>query len=214
MFKSQKQSLHSLGFYKTYFRWNSRRKNLRLLKRWLSQGCKYPPPHIIKQSYLKNLAKEHSLSCLIETGTYQGDMVFALEPYFSQIDSIEIDQSLFENAKKRFRSTLNVNIHLGDSSYLLKEILQRTKSPSLIWLDGHYSGEGTGIGEQASPILNEINDIAKYSSVDCVVAIDDLNYFHGTQGYPEKKQLILKCRELGLKPIDDSLNILSLKLEK
>ena len=113
-------------------------------------------------------------------------MVFALEPYFNQIDSIEIDQILFENAKKRFNSTVNAHIHLGDSTYLLKEILKKTKSPSLIWLDGHYSGEGTGIGDQASPIMNEINDIADYSSVDCVVAIDDINYFNGTQGYLKK----------------------------
>lgn len=62
-------------------------------------GKPIPPPHLIKQETVKEYAHKFSIDILIETGTYLGDMVFAMKDVFSQIYSIELDSDLCMKAK-------------------------------------------------------------------------------------------------------------------
>lgn len=68
-----------------------------------------------------------------------GDTVEDCMKIFDRIFSIELDQILFENAVKKFKSIPHITIVQGDSGKIIKEILDDVNQPCLFWLDGHYS---------------------------------------------------------------------------
>jgi hypothetical protein len=66
----------------------------------------------------------------------------------------------------------------------LEEAIESVGGNILYWLDGHYSGEGTAIGESVSPIHRELGIIReRYRKGDCIL-IDDARMFTGDDGYP------------------------------
>jgi hypothetical protein len=150
---------------------------------WLVTGKPVPPPHFVKQLAIRRYGKIYSLSTLIETGTFQGDMVVAQRSHFKRIISIELSRDHFERAKGRFKNDPNIEILPGDSGVLLKEIVPTLSQPSLFWLDGHYSGGNTAKGGSATPILKELETIFA-SKVNHVVLIDDARLFSGSDDYP------------------------------
>src|ERR1051325_2291173 len=70
--------------------------------RWYRAGRPSPPPPLVKQAIVKDYARRFALRTLIETGTYRGDMVNACRETFETIVSIELDDVLFEEARRRF----------------------------------------------------------------------------------------------------------------
>ena len=54
----------------------------------------------------------------------------------------------------------------------------------LFWLDGHYSGEGTGGCDEVCPIIAELRLIAQSKRKDHCILIDDARLFIGEDGYP------------------------------
>ena len=204
------KSLNQFIYNSLFFR-NLKRKNLRMraykkLQAWAIEGFSLPPPHIVKQLYLLSLAKRHKLCTLIETGTYLGDMIFALEPYFSDISSIEIDKTLYSIAKTRSKNSKNITLHLGDSGCVLQKVITDIQKPSLIWLDGHYSGPGTGMANLSTPIIDELNAIRDFCRKKCLVVIDDLHCFNGTGGYPSSEELTNIAQEYGFSILEKRLN--------
>ena len=59
-----------------------------------------------------------------ETGTFMGDMIYAVERQFSEIHSIELGGELFEAARRRFAGLAHVHLHHGDSTTVLPELLK------------------------------------------------------------------------------------------
>jgi len=51
----------------------------------------------------------------VETGTFRGDMMQALSPYFKSLYSIELAKTLYEKAVERFREQPHITILFGDS---------------------------------------------------------------------------------------------------
>lgn len=143
-----------------------------------------PPPSIIKQRIVTAFGMLYGLRVLVETGTYQGDMVEAQRPYFREIYSIELSRELHDAAKKRFDQP---HIHLlqGDSGEMLGNI--HLSEPTLFWLDGHYSGGITALGDKECPIFEELAHI-KNSDLKHVVLIDDARLFTGG-AYPTVPEL-------------------------
>src|SRR5208282_502342 len=79
--------------------------------------------------------------------------------------------------KSKFQSVANVQLYLGDSGEVLREILSRLpKTPTLFWLDAHSSGGDTvGVG---TPLEKEL--LAIFENVENgAVLIDDLQEFWG-----------------------------------
>lgn len=156
----------------------------RRYRQWIKRGKPMPPPHKVKQQVLQNLGKTYSLTTLVETGTLVGDMIYAMRNNFSFIYSIEVYRPLFERAVKRFRRLEKVAILNGDSGVVLAELVNRLNQPTLFWLDGHYSGEGTGKGEGDTPIYKELEAIFGLK-IRFVVAIDDARLFGTDPAYPD-----------------------------
>jgi hypothetical protein len=143
-----------------------------------------PPPHYAKQRIVLEYAKQYDCETLIETGTYLGFMVEAMQKHFRKIVSIELDPILCQNAVRKFRKCQHVSIHQGDSAKLLPQVLNSIGvSSCLFWLDGHYSGGSTAKAEGETPILAELQAIFRYAKCS-VILIDDARCFTGDHDYP------------------------------
>ena len=167
------------------------RKQKAVLTKWESDPArKGPLPHILKQFTVKDYAYKYNCGILVETGTFEGDMVKACLPSFSKVYSIELDKSLFEKAVARFKNSTNVKILNGDSGQKLPEILAEVTTPCVFWLDGHYSAGITAKGNLETPIALEIESIFNHRVADHVILIDDARCFDGTHDYPQLNKFI------------------------
>lgn len=112
----------------------------------------------------------------IETGSLFGDGIdLALVSGFSKVVSIEIDEKLYLNCVEKFKQDQRVELIFGDSSVELKKYLDKNPSISFTyWLDGHYSGGITGIGNKEYPIIEELDAILKRNILNEIIYIDDL----------------------------------------
>lgn len=75
----------------------------KLHSKWVSSGGQPPVSHFSKQKLLIEYAKRFNLSTLVETGTYLGDMLYALENNFKNFYSIELSKFYYKKALNRFK---------------------------------------------------------------------------------------------------------------
>lgn len=166
---------------------------------WKRKGCPAPPPHCIKQRNLRRYARRHGLRVLVETGTYMGDMVAAMKPYFDTIYSIELGKELFDRACERFSQDAHVELIHGDSGDKLREIMERLERPAIFWLDGHYSAGITAKGKSETPILEELSQIFAVHDLGHVIVVDDARLFGTDPSYPTVEELREFIRSKGRK---------------
>lgn len=159
------------------------------LRRWKNRGKPLPAPHLVKQRTVQRYGKAFHLRTLIETGTYTGAMVFAMQDEFDRIYTIELDEGLGEAAQRGFAKFDHIEAIQGDSGDVLPQIMKRITEPCLFWLDGHYSGEGTARGGSDTPILRELESIFKHPIDGHVILIDDAHCFIGENDYPTIEEL-------------------------
>ena len=167
---------------------NSVKKREKIFKRWIHQGKPVPPPHVVKQKVVEEYKKKFEIDTLIETGTFLGDMVYSQKNNFRKIISIELDDTFFKDASNKFKKYKHIEIIKGDSSKILKGLINNIEKRCLFWLDGHYSAGFTAKGELETPILAELETIMQ-NNVDHIILIDDARCFTGTNDYPTKEYL-------------------------
>jgi hypothetical protein len=161
------------------------RKDKKLYNIWLQSGKSAPPPHLVKQMVIKEYFEKFKTPIFIETGTYLGDMVYAVKDIFDCIYSVELDVDLWRNACARFTKAKNIIIVHGDSGEMLGRILDSIAKPCLFWLDGHYSAGVTAKGELMTPIQKELTCIFSHPlSKHHIILIDDARLFTGENDYP------------------------------
>ena len=149
-----------------------------------------PMTNAQKHEVMRSYAHRHPKAAFVESGTLRGDTVAAMRPHFDQLISIELFDELFFAAKKRFEADDGIAIIKGDSGKLLPEILRDISIPTVYWLDGHFSGEGTALASDTQcPILAELEAIAEHGNRDDVILIDDARLFGWRLGYPKKSTL-------------------------
>jgi len=165
------------------------RRDLEARRTWEKQGRPSPPPHIVKEELIKNFAQTFNTPILIETGTYLGDMVYAMKKSFSRIISFELDHNLAAQAQQRFANDNHIQIIQGDSGKLLGDYISTIDEPCLFWLDGHYSGGITAKGTLETPIKNELTAILSHPVDGHVILIDDARCFTGENDYPTLDEL-------------------------
>ncbi|TMD10620.1 MAG: hypothetical protein E6J02_00480 [Chloroflexi bacterium] len=157
---------------------------------WYLTGRRSVPPHMFKQKVLRSYARRYRLKTLVETGTYVGDMVWALRRDFATIHSIELSEELYEKARARFSGFEHIHLHHGDSREVLGQVISTLAGPALFWLDGHYSGERTARGPVVTPVMSELAHVFGSDRAHAHVAlIDDAWEFTGARGYPAQEEL-------------------------
>lgn len=157
-------------------------RDTQIVYSWRRAGCPIPPPHAYKQRVVKQFAARFGTATLVETGTFQGEMVTAVAKYFSQVHTIELGTQLAALASAKFRSDPRVHVYNGDSREILRRILPGIEEPTLFWLDAHYSGGITGRAEVDSPVSEELEIILAVQERP-VILIDDARVFDGSNGY-------------------------------
>lgn len=123
----------------------------------------------------KNLFQKYLNPVFIETGSLVGDGIQnALDTGFKMIYSIELSKALYDICVNRFKDNDNVHLIFGDSSKELSRLLSMIKEPVTFWLDGHYSGGPTAIGDLDSPLMEELEAISNHPIKNHTLIIDDL----------------------------------------
>jgi hypothetical protein len=165
----------SLGHYPDYWYWQLR-------------GQPQRSPHLVKQRAVLDYARIYGLRILVETGTYYGEMVAAMQNYFDEIHSVEYDSRLALRAQKKFSRRRHIHIHEGDSQQVVPEILQSLRRPALFWLDAGYYG-WAGLQGDKSRLTSELESILRHPVAGHVILMDDARGLNGQNGAPTVAEL-------------------------
>jgi len=149
------------------------------------------PSERAKRRHLLRLFRNGGHDTFVEAGTYLGDTVAFFLPHATRIVSVEIDDRLSQAAAERFRDEPKVDIIKGDAEHEIPLVARELDVPMLMFLDGHYSGAGTGHGglyEPAVAILEKLGEAGLRPRSTLVV--DDLRLFGREPAYPSLESLI------------------------
>lgn len=156
--------------------------------KWLTDRTRPPPPPV-KQWIVRKYGRRHGLNILVETGTYQGEMIAATKRSFTRIISVELDAALNRQARRRFLSDPHVELHQGDSATVLRDISSEVLEPCLFWLDAHYSEGATARSDLDTPIMAELAAVVGRNEPGDIILIDDARLFTGRGDYPTLKSV-------------------------
>ncbi len=152
-----------------------------------------PLGYTFKRMLLRDTAKQFQCKTFVETGTYFGETSRYMARFVEQVLTCEPDPRLYEYNLGRNRRIKNIRIWNKGSEECFEEMLRNIGGRPLFWLDGHYSGEGTTLTSNYTPILHELRLIGA-AGLGGVVAIDDVRQFESLQnalrgtfekGYPD-----------------------------
>jgi hypothetical protein len=149
-------------------------------------------PHSLTK--LHNIARVRwhtGATSVIEVGSFKGVTTRRLSRIFDCVHSIEIDPTLFEHARRRCADCKNITFHLGDGKVVLTKVAADVQK-CIIFLDGHFSGEGTGHGDEPEPVLAELDIISRYLPNFLGIVVDDFHEFGVAEGWPRKSEVMAK----------------------
>ena len=127
--------------------------------------------------FLNQLKSEYmNYPTFIETGTHMGDSIFAMEPYFKSLHTIELDYNYYNYTKNRYGGN-KIQFILGDSSTVFNTLLPSIETDSIFFLDGHWSGGNTAKGNKDCPLIEEIISINSNFKHNGIIIIDDYRLF-------------------------------------
>ena len=148
------------------------------------------PPHAVKVETVLACARRHGIRRLVETGTFEGEMVRKVRGAFASLVTIELSPALAAEARRKLEPYSGITVLDGDSAEILPRVLAELRDPALFWLDGHYSGGATARGALETPLLEELRVIAAHARgvPGHVVLIDDARLL-GTGDYPTRDRV-------------------------
>lgn len=111
----------------------------------------------------------------VETGTYRGRTARLLAEIFPAVVTVELSVELHARATEALRDVPSVLALQGHSAEVLRD-LSDPGTPTLFYLDGHWSGGVTAGVDDECPVLSEIDAIGTGHPNDCLI-IDDANLF-------------------------------------
>jgi hypothetical protein len=135
------------------------------------------------------LLQKASIDIFIETGTYSGNTVNSVSPFFKKVISIELSEKYYQEAQYRFKEQSHIQLFQGSSSIILSQLnreMEFIKQPILFWLDAHWcASEGTAGQQSQCPLLDELIAIDKLHPHSFIL-IDDARYFLSAPSKPNE----------------------------
>lgn len=159
----------------------------------------FTPHSLTKLHNLRTVRNLSGARTVIEIGTYKGVTTRRLARLFPKVVTVEIDEALHRHAKARCAGVRNIEFLLGDGSVLLPAIIAREQS-TLLFLDGHFSGGETSQGDEAEPVLKELDVISANLDRVCGVVVDDFRLFGVEKGWPRKSEVLAKLEAVFPEP--------------
>lgn len=152
------------------------------------------------------LKKVLPLPIFVETGTFEGDTVNALLPYFDRFITAELSEPLWKEVTNRFAGEKKVEPYLGNSPDVIAKFCSALKDSSVLyWLDAHWCVADDTSGEKSQcPLLEEIHAIGQLND-QSVILIDDARLFlapppapHETSQWPSIDSIITALKQTSL----------------
>jgi hypothetical protein len=135
------------------------------------------------------LRMKYGLRTFVETGTWKGDSALWASEKFDKVITIEIIEEYYQEAKKRLEEHENVTCLHGDSRVIVPKLVGELKSPTLWWLDAHWTGHPDFEKEYGKDnALIEIEAINTFEHKHAIM-VDDYSLFPRITGI-EKGKLI------------------------
>jgi glycosyltransferase involved in cell wall biosynthesis len=131
------------------------------------------------------LTQRMPFDVFIETGTFRGDTIALVKPYFSKIFSIESSERYYRTAASRFQDDSSITVLRGDSRIVLADLVKQMSDASILfWLDAHWCEDENTIGRSSQcPLLGELRSI-HHLNEDSIILIDDARLFLCPPGKP------------------------------
>ena len=149
------------------------------------------PHSYSKYRNIKALQKRTGAKVFVETGTFLGNTAYRCSKIFEKVVTVELDKTLYEKARGYLACRGNVECICGDALKELPGILARADvKESLIFLDGHFSGGKTALGDMPEPACEEIKVLAEYREKISGVVVDDFREFGADNGWPHRWELL------------------------
>ena len=131
----------------------------------------------LDKNFLNNLLDDYTkYTCFIESGTFMGETIFALEHYFDKLYTIELSEKYYNDTTKKYNGN-KINFILGDSSTVFGSLLPNITEKCIFFLDGHWSGNDTGRSTVDCPLNEEIAHINHLFKNEAIIIIDDFRLF-------------------------------------
>lgn len=131
----------------------------------------------------------------VEIGTYKGVTTKRLSRIFDHVVSVEIDADLHRQASERLKNCKNVRLVHGDGVRALADISKQVEN-AVLFLDGHFSGGDTGLGDEPEPVLAELDAIELHLANFVAIVIDDFRLFGVDKGLPKKSEVMAKLEAM------------------
>jgi hypothetical protein len=165
-----KSVLKALGLYDAYIQARENRKHVML--------------HAERVKSILDYNSRYNPRIFVETGTYKGEMIDTMIRRFDKIYSVELSDTLYAAAVKKYGDNKHVKLFHGDSAIMLPVMLKEVTEPALFWLDAHFSGGETTRTDVDTPIEEELKAIFAHPVKNHVILIDDAREFVGKNNYP------------------------------
>lgn len=134
----------------------------------------------------KEILEKYKTRYFIETGTHSGRAVLmALELDIPYIRSVEVWKKMYEEFSEElshYSSRDRVKLYLGDSPDTLPKMLDDIDDQATIFLDAHAAVTPEDREKYGkSPVLFEIEAIAKHPIKNHIIMVDDIDDFDAGQ---------------------------------
>jgi hypothetical protein len=148
------------------------------------------PYSLSKFRQIRALGKRSGAKTLVETGTYLGNTAMRASYVFDKVITVELSPDLYRQASSYLIKRKNVECIEGDATKVLPEVMARPGLENvLVFLDGHFSGGDTALGDMQEPACLEIEMLGKHRDKLAAIVVDDFRLF-GVDGWPRKSELI------------------------
>ena len=140
----------------------------------------------------------------VETGTFKGDTLARMVPYFDALYSAELSLPFWTDAADRFAHEPKVNVANANSADFITELQPSlAKTPTLFWLDAHWCGVENVAGDTSQcPLLAELRAIGSLPGFS-VILIDDARLFlappaapHEISQWPRFHEILIELLKL------------------
>ena len=136
-------------------------------------------PTLLKEE-LKDIlhsTNKNNYNYFVETGTFMGETILRFIDDFDKLYTIELSEDFYNRFSHKNPDKEKIKSILGDSSEMLKPVVDELNGDAIFFLDGHYSSGNTAKGIKDCPLIEELSIINMHFKHEGLIIIDDLRLF-------------------------------------